>query len=135
VRRDAGVQCDLSKGGDSVLNADMLTEALIWAALAALAWNFKGMVTRFPYFFLSLQSTRLAMPTVYARVMLAVFASWEIALNAGVDGNPLPPACFVALAAVWLYIGWHHEGEEHLHWLGAFACGTAVVLCWQSLTV
>lgn len=116
-------------------NADLLAEALIWVALATLAWNFKGLVGRFPYFFLSVQTAQVPVPSVYARVLLAVLAGWEVVINAGVTGNPLPPICFIALAAIWLYAGWRHEGEAHLEWLGSFACGTAIVLCWQSLSI
>lgn len=117
-----------------MLNGDVLAGVLVWGLLAALAWNLRELVARFPYFFLGLQSTQLAIPTLYARVIIAGLASWQVLLNAAESTNFLPPLCYLLLAGYWLFVGWNAEGDEHLHWLGAFACGTAIVLCWQGLS-
>jgi len=116
-----------------VLDGDMLAEAMIWAAMAGLAWNFKGIAARFPNVLLGLQESRLTLPTRYARLLIGLLAGWEILLNCESLGQWLPLVCYAVVAAVWLRHGWEYEGEAHLHWLGTFACGTAIVLLWQSL--
>lgn len=115
----------------SVINTDMLAEAALWVVLAAFAWNFQGLVARFPAFFLGMQTNNVALPTRYARLLLAVLAGWEISINAG--NNWLPPVCFLIIVGYLLAFGWQAEGEEHLRWLGLFGTLTAVILCWMSL--
>ncbi|BAC92025.1 hypothetical protein [Gloeobacter violaceus] len=115
-----------------MVNADILAEAAVWAALALIAWNFQGLVSRFPSFFLGVQDAGIALPTLYARILIAALACWEVLINAG-KGNVLPPVFLMALTGYLLFVGWRAQGEAHLRWLGLYAATVAVVLCWQSL--
>ncbi len=117
-----------------MLNGDIFSGVLVWGLLAVLAWNLKDLVSRFPYFFLGLQNTQIALPTLYARAMIAGLASLQVLLIAADSENFLPPFCYLLLTGYWLYVGWNAEGDEHLDWLGAFACGTAIVIFWQGLS-
>jgi hypothetical protein len=119
---------------DMVFDGDVLSVVLMWGLLAALAWNLKELVSRFPYFFLGLQNTQIVLPTLYARAMIAGLASWQVLLIAADSENFLPPLCYLLLTGYWLYVGWNAEGDEHLDWLGVFACGTAIVIAWQGLS-
>ena len=120
--------------GVFVLDINILAEAAIWGAMAALSWNFPVIVSRFPNFFLNVQSTGVGVPSLYGRIVIATLACWEVLINAA-QASPVPPFTFLLLSGFWLYRGWAAEGEEHLQWLAVYASMTAVVLVWQCLGV